>query len=217
MDTVHIKKNPGLLSHWQLFTCLEFLIYLKNTVYASALCFPLSLLGSVPETHTKSVLSDPYAPFYFDNYINPVRPTELQVDVNGYVILSSNIYNTHVTYNCFQFDQKISLLCSMVLILEMLFPPLTDGNNTSMTTIQMLPSNKQPAISPRWSSVLVTLKSVPPRPPTPSAETKSSRPLRGLNCPHLQVLIDWSTHQTRQHFRKLISISNKGAHHQSKN
>lgn len=48
--------------------------------------FPLSLLGSVPETHTKSVLSNPYAPFYFDNYINPVRPTELQVDVNGYVI-----------------------------------------------------------------------------------------------------------------------------------
>nr|XP_022338739.1 uncharacterized protein LOC111134191 isoform X2 [Crassostrea virginica] len=41
--------------------------------------------GSVSETiNPKTILSDPYAPFYFDNYVNQVRPSELQVDINGW-------------------------------------------------------------------------------------------------------------------------------------
>ncbi|XP_061194730.1 uncharacterized protein LOC133202875 [Saccostrea echinata] len=41
--------------------------------------------GTVPDTvYSKTDLSDPYAPFYFDNYINQIRATELQVDVNGW-------------------------------------------------------------------------------------------------------------------------------------
>lgn len=215
-----------------------------HQLYVLPFIIPLSLSGSVPETHTKNVLSDPYAPFYFDNYINPVRPTELQVDVNGYVILTLKINWTftcsktiwqfvHVISFCasrkttfifkwtcihmyhiivFQFDFINSLLRSMVLTRNVFFSPMIDGNNTSMMTIQMLQSNKQPAISPRWSSVPVTLRSVPPQHPTPSAETRSSWLLRGLKCQRLQVLISWPTHQIWQHFRKLIPVSNKGVH-----
>lgn len=49
----------------------------------------------------------------------------------------------------FQFDFINSLLRLMVLTRNVFFSPMIDGNNTSMMTIQMLQSNKQPAISPR--------------------------------------------------------------------